>query len=313
MSWIFKEKSAAPDPRTARRRATLLSVPFALMGLVALVLLLHDGMRGGLSREKAIQLVSVIVVAAGFPALIFGITAKKNSLLAAAARPSDPGNPWLKRPDWAAGRIKSAGMADAKSFLIMGIAFCVIGGLIAGLIIPKELRNGNYNALFALIFPLAGVGFLAAVVRNLLVHRRFGDCFFEMAAVPGALGGTLEGGIQTGVRLKLEDGLRLKLSCLRRVVSNQGNKLKVLWQDEKIFKTEAELPEAGSGHSRIPVCFKLPENQPESSDHHKEAIIWRLEADAKTAWPDFRVTFDVPVFKVAVAKPKSSDSVPPSA
>ena len=47
MSWIFKhEPSLPPDARALRKRALLLSVPFALMGLFALVLLLHDGFGG---------------------------------------------------------------------------------------------------------------------------------------------------------------------------------------------------------------------------------------------------------------------------
>jgi hypothetical protein len=37
-----------------------------------------------------------------------------------------------KRADWAAGRIRSASVPHAKSYLTVGIALCVIGGLIAG-------------------------------------------------------------------------------------------------------------------------------------------------------------------------------------
>jgi hypothetical protein len=312
MSWIFKAGPASPpDPKATRRRAMLLSAPFALMGLFALVLLVHDGLGGGLNRQKAIQLLSVIVVSAGFPLLILGINAKKNALRAAAARPTDPGKPWLDRADWAAGRIQSSGLADAKSSFVMGLAFCGIGGLIAGLVIPKELHNGNYAAWLALIFPLAGIGFLTVVVRKILAHRYYGDSFFEMAATPGALGGTLAGVIQPGEPLTFEHGLRLKLSCVRRAVSGRNNPEKILWQDEKVFKTGADLPEAGSGPSHIPVCFKLPDNQPESSARNQEAIVWRLEAKAKMAGPDFRATFDVPVFKVAGPQPESSDLKPP--
>ncbi len=109
MSWIFKDESSRPpDPKAARRRAMLLSVPFVLMGLVALVLLLHDGLGGGLSRQMAIKLLSVIIVSAGFPALIFGITAKKKAMQAAVPKPADDEKPWLKRADWAAGRIVSS-------------------------------------------------------------------------------------------------------------------------------------------------------------------------------------------------------------
>src|SRR5208282_665615 len=249
MSWIFKnEPSLPPDPKALRTRALFLSVPFALMGLFALALLVHDGLGGGLSKPKAIQLLSVIIVCIGFPILIFGITAKKNALNAArlkSPRPENPEEPWLLRADWAAGCIKSSGLADAKSSLIMGFALCAVGTLIAGLVIPKELKAGNYTALLALIFPLTGIAFLTTVVRKILAHRHYGDCFFKLTATPGALGGTLEGVIQTGVHLKLEHGLQLKLFCLRLAGSGRNSNEKILWQDEQIIKMEAGRPETG--------------------------------------------------------------------
>jgi membrane protease YdiL (CAAX protease family) len=306
MSWIFKDNPSPPDSKTARKRALLLSLPFALMGLFALVLLLHDGLGGGLNRQKAIQLLSVVIVGLGFPVLIFGITAKKNALTAAKFNPPDsegPGQPWLNRADWAAGRIKSLGLADARSSIIMGLAFCIIGVLIACLVIPKELSRGDYAALLVLVFPLAGMAIFTSMVRKNLAHRYYGDCFFEMAAIPGALGGTLAGRIQTLDRLKLEQGLRLQLACIRRIQSGRNSTEKILWQDEKIFKTGADLPETGPGRAGIAVCFDLPPNQPASSAGGKEAIIWRLEARAKMAGPDFCPAFEVPVFKIAGSTP----------
>lgn len=302
MSWLFnQEPSAPPDPKALRTRALLLSLPFALMGLFALVLLLHDGLGGGLSKPKAVQLLSVILVCIGFPILVFGIIAKKNALNAAKFKsplPEGADKPWLQRADWAAGRIKSSGLTDGKSSLIMGFALCAVGALIAGLVIPKEVKAGNYTALLALIFPLTGMAFLTTVVRKILAHQHYGDCFFEMTAAPGTLGGTLEGLIQTGVRLKLEHGLRLKLCCIRCTGSGRNHAEKILWQDEQILKREDGAPETGPGRKGIPVCFQLPGDQPESSARNPEAIIWRLEAKAQMAGPVFNPKFDVPVFKV---------------
>ena len=254
-----------------------------------------------MTKTKAIQLLSAIIVCIGFPILIFGITAKKNALNAAKLKSSKPENlekPWIQREDWAAGRIKSSGLADAKASLIMGFALCAIGGLIAGLVVPKELNKGNPGALVALIFPLAGALFLTAIVRKILAHRHYGDCFFEMAATPGVLGGTLEGMIQTSVRLQPKRGLQLRLCCIRCAGSARNSTEKILWQNEQVIKIAAGQPATGPDRNGIPVCFKLPGNQPESSMHNKEAIIWRLEAKAKMAGPVFNAKFDVPVFKL---------------
>jgi hypothetical protein len=179
------------------------------------------------------------------------------------------------------------------------------------------LHNGNSKALIILIFPAIGLGILIAAIRRFQAQLRYGDCFFEMASVPGALGGSLAGLIQTGARLRLEHGLHLKLSCLRRTVSSSGENSStheaVLWQDEKIFKSEADLPEPEPGRSGIPVFFKIPADQPESVARGNEAIVWRLEAKAKMSGPDFAAAFEVPVFKVAGAATAEADEPDPTA
>jgi hypothetical protein len=301
MGLIFKDSKNKPrDPAVAHKRAILFSLPFAAIGFIALILLLHDGLLGGLSKEMAIKLLSVIVVSAGFIALIFGIAAKKSSL-AAELKSSEENSekPWLKREDWATGKIKSAGIPHAKSYLTMGIALCALGGIIAALIIPKALRDGNYSALVALIFPIVGIAFLISVVKKLLAHRRFGDCIFEMTAVPASPGGTLEGAVRTGLPLKFENELRLELFCVRKTTSGAGQNRrtteKILWQDKKIFK--AHSPELQPG--KVPVQFDLPPGMPGCSARGNEAIDWRLEM--KIPGANFHATFDAPVFKIEPA------------
>ena len=230
---------------------------------------------------------------------------RKLSNPAAAVPPPREDKPWLKRADWAAGKIKSTAGAQVKLFAIMAVAFCGMGGLFTFTVLPKELQKGNYPALLVLLFPAIGIGFVIAIVRAVRAHRRFGDCFFELASIPGALGGSLDGMIQVGTRLRLEHGLHLKLSCIRRVVTgsgkNQNTQETVLWQDEKVFAPDASLPEPEPGHSGIPVFFKLPADQPECFAHGNESVSWRLEAKAKMSGPNFAATFEVPVFQVAGA------------
>ncbi len=238
-------------------------------------------------------------------AMVFTVARGICKLTNPIAVPPREEKPWLKRADWAAGKIKSSVGAQTKILAVMALAFCGMGGLMTFLVLPKELHNRNYKALLVLFFPAIGLGLVIALVRGILARRRFGDCFFEMAAIPGALGGTLEGLIQTGARLRLEHGLHLKLSCVRRTVSGSGDNRHVseniLWQDEKVFAPNADLPEPEPGHSGVPVFFKLPADQLECYARGNEAVVWRLEAKAKMSGPDFCARFDVPVFKVAGA------------
>ena len=301
MGLIFKDSDNKPiDPAVARKRAILFSLPFAAMGLLALVLLLHDGLLGGLDRQKLFRLLGALAASIGFIALIFGITAKKTSL-AAELKSSDElsEKPWLKRADWATGKIKSAGIPHGKSYLTMGVALCVLGALISMLVIPKVLRDGNDSALVAVIFPIIGIIFLISVVKKFLAHRRFGDLHFEMAQTPAPIGGALEGAIQTSLPLKFDKELRVELFCVRKTTTGAGQNRrtteKILWRDEKIFKSGP--PEIAAG--KIPVQFDLPPGKPGCAERGNEAICWRLEMKIPAA--NFHVTFDVPVFKIATA------------
>ena len=311
-NWIFKNEPSPADAKTARTRATLLSLPFALMGLFALVLLLHDGLLGGLNRQKAFGLLSAIIASGGFIALIFGINAKKMALATAglkAAVPETSEKPWLKRKDWAAGRITSGAHKSVLLLWVFVLFWLAFSTVITLLVVPPEWQRGNHVALIAMIFPVIGLAVLVFALTTTLAWRRYGQSAFEMAAVPGALGGTLEGMIQVNARLRPEHGLHLRLSCLRRTTTSTGKNRttteKILWQDEKWLRPD--LPQTGLNVTGIPVYFRLPADQPESTTSLGDGIHWRLEASAKVRGPNYHATFEVPVFKVPETPTPSDD------
>ncbi|MGA3266658.1 MAG: hypothetical protein ABSE16_07540 [Verrucomicrobiota bacterium] len=312
-NWIFKEESSLPpDPKVARTRAILLALPFALLGIGALVMLLHDELGGGLPRQRAIGTASFIVTCFGFVALILGINAKKMALQASGLKsstPATPEKPWLQRPDWAAGRVASGSRKSVILLWLFVLIWCGFSGAFTLALVPQAVRHGNHAALIALIFPLVGLGVLAYAINTTLAWRKFGQSIFEMAAVPAAPGGTLEGEIQVPTKLQPLHGLHLRLSCLRRTTTGAGKNRqtteKILWEDEKWLKPD--LPQTGVNATGIPVYFKLPEGQPESTPARGDGIHWRLEASAKLRGPGFHASFDVPVFKLAEPPEVSED------
>ena len=295
----------------------LFATPFAVFGLFAIwggIKKISDGKTG---EGLGIMAFGLVFAAVGFGLMYFSITTALREKAAEEKwrTQTDGGSKiWLARPDWAAGKIKSTTAAQAKILFLMGVAFCGIGGVSTFAVIKQELPKGNHLALLVLVFPLAGIGLLAAFVRSVFQQRRFGDCTFELAQVPAPLGGTLDGLIQTERPFKLEQGLHLKLSCIQRTVSGSGKNRSVhesiQWQGEKVFRPDASLPATGLGGSGIPVHFKLPADQPEASLRGDSTIIWRVEAQAKMAGPDFTAMFEVPVFRVAgtaIAAEEDSD------
>jgi len=262
---------------------------------------------------------SLIFCAFGLWTMFMAATAGRRKKQAAAKllkQTAGGEKPWLVRADWAAGKIKSSSNSAVKFLLIWSFGALAVSTT-AVWHIPQEWRNGNHLIVLVLIFPVAAISLLGYCCAKWRAHRRFGDCFFELAQIPAPLGGTLAGIIQTGARLKLEHGLHLKISCIRRVVSGSGENQSVnetiLWQDEKILASNAGLPEPEPGHTGIPVHFKLPGNQPECYARGRESVLWRLEAEAKMSGPNFSAAFDVPVFKVAGAITENDDEPDPTA
>jgi hypothetical protein len=311
-NWIFKdEPSLPPDPKTARTWVILLSLPFALLGIAALVMLVHD-MIGGLPRQRIITILSFIAACIGFVALIFGINAKKMALKSSGLKSAAPGaseKPWLERKDWATGHITSGASKSIILLWIFVIFWLAASTLITALVVPPEVHRGNHAALIALIFPVIGVAVLVFAANTSLAWRRYGQSFFEMAAMPGALGGTLEGMIQVNARLRPEHGLHLRLSCFRRSTTGTGKNRstteKILWQDEKWLRPD--LPQTDLNATGIPIYFKLPAGQPESTTAMGDGIHWKLEASAKVRGPNYHATFEVPVFQVSGTPTPSDD------
>jgi len=295
-NWIFKEDSSAPsDPKSARQRAMLLSLPFALMGVVAIVSFLHDEIGSGFRMESKMARGSLFaaVVCGGLIALIFGISAKKHAIQISTLK-SDDEKPWLKRKDWASGRIASSLRKPVLLLWIFVAFWCGISGAISLFIIPP----GNHGALIALM--VISLALIFFTLNTTLAWRKFGRGMFEMAAVPAALGGTLQGKITVRAKLKPQHGLHLRLRCVRCTTTGKSNNPqkteKILWQDEKWLRTD--LPQAGLNATCIPIYFKLPDNLPASTPAFGDGIQWKLEVSAKLRGPNFDAAFEVPVFNL---------------
>jgi hypothetical protein len=301
---IFKDEPAAPpDPKIVRRRTILLSLPFIIVGILALVFLLHDEVGSGfrMEKQKAMGLLSAAVVCGGLIALIFGVSAKKmHALKPGPKKPADDGKPWLKREEWAAGRITSGTRKGVVLLWIFTFLWNAISAPIVFIGLPAELHKGNDAILIALLFPIVGLGMIIFAAKTTLAWKRFGQTIFEMAAIPGALGGTLEGEISVKTKLQPQHGLHLRLSCIRQTTSGSGKNRntteKILWQDEKWLR--ADLPQTDWNATGIPIYFKLPADKPESTIPHGDGIHWKLEASATLRGPNFHAAFDVPVFKL---------------
>jgi len=302
MGLIFKDQSEVrSDSKSARRRAALLAAPFAVLGIIALVGFIHDGLIvGGLDRKKGFELLGMIAASIGFVALIFGISGKREAIKAAGQKTEVDEKPWLRREDWAAGRMRSTSKKAVMLLWIVVFFWCFGSAAISLVVVPWQWHQGNRAVLVALVFPVIGLALIAFAFWTTRAWRRFGRTVFEMAPVPAAAGGVLSGAIRVPARLRPEHGWHVAVSCVSRKTTGPANNLRtterILWRDETWLRRD--LPQTGANETSIPVFFRLPENKPDSTPATGDGTHWRLEASARVAGPDFYAAFEVPVFKL---------------
>ena len=220
-----------------------------------------------------------------------------------------PESPWMWKPEWAVGRI----VGSTKATMVFTWVFAVFWNLISVpllFVVPREvLEKQNYLGLIGLLFPVVGVGLLYWAARATARWKKFGSSVFEMAAVPGVIGGRLGGTIQTNFVAAPQDGFNLKLTSLRRRRGrgkNSSTTERILWQEEQTISRERLRP-AYRGTS-IAVEFRIPYECDETNEtNYYDQVIWRLEADAEVSGIDYKTQFEAPVFKTAESRPAKAD------
>lgn len=272
----------------------LFALPFCGFGLFALAMSIHNLLAGNPLQAAYVGVFAIVFGGVGF-GLVYafrqgGRIADERERLRAA----HPGEPWLWREDWAAGRIPAS---IGNSPLLLGgfAALCFAISAPVVYTIPREIARGNNLVLLILLFPLAGLSLLAQAARAAAGLRIVRGAVFEMDSVPGQIGGTLAGKIVLPQSLRPTGSFTLGLRCVNRVTSGSGDSSStwehVLWNDEQT---------AAFDGATVPVAFYIAPDTPASDDANRNnEIIWRLAASAPTAARPFDAQFEVPVFKVA--------------
>ena len=285
-----------------RRRAWLYAAPFMLLGGLAAVLEVYGLLTGKLDTKASQHLLTVIVACIGFPLLIIGWFATKRPQAAVQLKASHPEKPWMWRVDWAASRVDNA-VIRSIFFVWVSVIFFNLICLLALVVMLNWTRYGNHYGWLGLLFPVAGLAVLVFAMKTTRTWGNFGRASLVAAALPVAPGTALTGEIRVPVPLQPEHAFYLRLSCLRRTISQRGKTRvtteRILWQEEKWFRPS--LPQPLAGATRIPVFFQLPADLPESTIASGDGVQWRLEAHAKVPGPDFHGQFEVPVFKPEAA------------
>jgi|GEM_PF-5420113 len=217
----------------------------------------------------------------------------------------DPSKHWLSRRAWREGRIPDGSL---RPLFWWGLAAVV------GVVLPLRVGFSQLSEvggdgrgwmyLFMTMGVLIGLGFLGRFGWLLWRLIRFGRSVFEMAEVPGFLGGTLGGLIHTRVHIPAEGGFRVQLENRLRqtVVTHSGNRRaktvieSTIWEDE--IWIEGDALKADRTRSAIPVYFEIPyECKATSQADPMKQFLWKLKVEADVPGVDYGAEFEVPLFR----------------
>lgn len=295
-------------PPTRRRLASrgawflvLFSVPFVGFGLLALVQATEALGARDWRQAGMLGVFGLVFGGSGAGIAIGGLVGSRRASEAAALRERHPAEPWRWRADWASGRIRDASRAGTVFAWLFAAFWNLISLPVAVFAVPPAVRNGEYAALAALIFPVVGAGLVVWAVRSTLHRRKFGTSLLELARVPGVIGGSLGGNLLA--RLPAGGAVDLTLTCVRRITTGSGKhrstREEVLWQDDRSV-TGHPIRRADGMWLQVPVEFRLPGDASASDDSDpNDRIVWRLGARAELDGLDYHASFEVPVFRTA--------------
>lgn len=250
-------------------------------------------------------LLATIFGAAGYAMLVFSIHSVRKAKADNALAALHPNEPWLCKKAWADGNIKSSS-GSRTLFLVL---FAFFWNLISTpfLVFSGQLAAKDQGWAYLLwAFPAVGLILILSAIVSVLRWRKYGQSVFEMASMPGVIGGQLAGVIRVSKKVEPEDGFCVLLHCIRKTTTSSGDSERTtettVWSDEQT--TVRDLLQNDPSRSAIPVLFQVPyECSPTDETNKNSQTIWRLSASAKTPGLDFSTSFDVPVFKTPESDP----------
>lgn len=257
------------DPDNPDDAVLVRDLRFGLLGFQSIFVILFGGIGGAM--------------------LYFGLSGVKT----AAVLPND-GRPWMQRPEWQGGVIRSG--EKAGMYFVWGFAiFWNLLSIPATFAVPDIWRENGAVALLVLIFPCVGLGLLIWAVKNTLEWRRFGATPMTMDPFPGAIGGDVGGEIEVNTPYDPAAVYEVTLSCINSYESGSGDNRsrseKVIWQDSGYAAVTPMMRGV-----RLQYRFEVPDGLPASEEHGGNYHLWRLDVHGDMPGVDLKRSFEIPVY-----------------
>lgn len=214
-----------------------------------------------------------------------------------------PHAPWMWHKDWKTGRIASTGKSTLAFIWLFAIVWNLVSWLAFILAALDALKKAQEPAVWlTILFPLVGIGVLAAAIYQTAMWRKYGTSFLVLETRPGVIGGELRGNIETTANLQEASAVFIRLLCSRVTQSGKNSTTTLLWQEE-LSIPRGSFTSLAQG-TVIPVRIAIPYTCEETSIARSHpAIRWNLQTKASVPGVDYAASFVVPVFRTPESSP----------
>lgn len=205
--------------------------------------------------------------------------------------------PWLDRKQWTGNQISSGSKYAHWALAVFALIW---NGISFPIVLQFDDLMGRVAeepvVLVAFLFPLVGLGLIAAVVHAFLAWRKFGPAPLVLDPFPGSLGGHVGGWIDTRIPFDANQRFDVCLTCSESRMTGSGKNRKrsesVEWQTDGVCYTER----SGKG-TELYFRFDVPERLPASATQRSGTYhLWRVSVACEMDGPDFNRRYDIPVF-----------------
>ena len=185
-----------------------------------------------------------------------------------------------------------------RAALLIGCIFFLLSIPIFN-VIPKELKQGNYNILYLLIFPLIAYLMLSGGWKLRKKQNALGQTPLMLSPAIGQVGGDIGGTISLIKSYKDEDVI-ITISCIHHysTLSERRSTSEKNWYVEHndIFWAESQKATYTQDENSLKFCFEVPDDLPTSENFQGEGEIhWMIEAEGQLDEQRISRNWSIPV------------------
>jgi len=161
---------------------------------------------------------------------------------------------------------------------LFGAGFLGLGSWTSYLTLPDALRNGDYAALFGLVFVLVGLVFIVIAIKQWLDYRRLGAIPLFLHPIEPGVGGQLGGNFSINIesadhQFNSSNSLLATLACKLIDTTGEDTTFDIKWQAE----APVHLKQTAHG-IEASFLFDIPSNcKPTQRMSRGIDIVWSVE------------------------------------